>query len=114
MLSLWVDELFKRFEAMYGSAFHQKWAGCDITMVKREWAETLDGVDGETIRVALKACREHNKFPPSSPEFHQLCKSLKVVASHKALPRPVVSNEENLKRLHAMMAGCALLKRTAA
>lgn len=89
----WVDELFKRFEAMYGAQFVQKWQDCDIAMVKQEWADALHSMSGETIKAALQACREQCKFPPSSPEFYQLCKQFRSASHQLTLDKPR-SNKE--------------------
>lgn len=97
---IWIDELFKRFEAMYGNQFRQKWDGCDIAMVKQEWADSLDGISGDRIKAALQACREQCKFAPSAPEFYQLCKQQRIEPCHlKLLSKPKTNSEVGLAKI---------------
>jgi hypothetical protein len=68
----WIDALFSRFEGLYGNQFVQKWDGLDVNNIKKVWAETLDGITGEQIKLALIECGKSCKFPPSAPEFYML------------------------------------------
>jgi hypothetical protein len=110
----WIDALFSRFEAMYGKQFIDKWQNVDMVMVKEEWADALDGMDGETIKKALNACRLNNPYPPNSPEFYQLCRQFRV-ASHRnvlGLPKPNYPKEkalENLAKMKQMLSESPLM-----
>lgn len=102
----WIDALFARFEAMYGQQFVDKWKNVDIAMVKQEWADALHGMDREIIKAALQACRENNTFPPSSPEFYQLCRSLRTTPTFQKLPKPEYPPEKaraNIAKIKAML-----------
>lgn len=111
----WIDELFKRFEGMYGAQFVAKWDGLDVANIKRVWGQDLDGISGETIADALVACKENCKFPPSSAEFFQLCKAVrrppaqeKYMLPHHKNYSPEVA-KANLEKMHKMLNGSKLL-----
>jgi hypothetical protein len=89
----WIDALFSRFEGLYGAQFTDKWKHVDISNAKQVWADTLDGVSGERIKLALIECGKTCKFPPSAPEFYQLCRNAIPAACHqKFLPNLHVKN----------------------
>lgn len=104
----WIDALFSRFEAMYGQQFVDKWKNMDIAMVKQEWANALHGMNGETIKLALQACRENNIFPPSLPEFYQLCKAVRIMQTFQKLSKPEYPKKkakENIAKIKQMLQG---------
>jgi hypothetical protein len=98
----WVDALFSRFEGLYGTQFAAKWNGLDVANVKNVWAETLSGISGEQIKAALIECGKTCKFPPSAPEFYQLCIAFKPEPSHTLnLPKLHVKDTEvGLQRIN--------------
>lgn len=49
------------------------WASLPIDDVKQAWAEDLSGYSGDEIKAGLEACKGY-KFPPSLPEFQELCR----------------------------------------
>ena len=69
----WVEKLFARFSAMYGRKFADLWADCNLRDVKATWAEDLAGFTGEEIKRGVDACKTRT-FPPTLPEFVQLCR----------------------------------------
>jgi hypothetical protein len=72
----WVERLFQRFFAMYGSRFTSMWSSPDEGMrhqVKEVWAEGLLGYSGSEIRQGLAACKS-KIWPPTLPEFLLLCR----------------------------------------
>ena len=73
----WIDALFTKFETMYGQQFIDKWKNCNVDQVKQTWAEELGSLNGETIKAGIEVCKDTCKFPPSLPEFYQLCKSMR-------------------------------------
>ena len=69
----WIDRLFARFATMYGKHWLDLWAGIPMEQVRQTWQEDLSAFSGEQIRRALDYCRRYNKFPPTCPEFVNLC-----------------------------------------
>jgi hypothetical protein len=68
-----MDRLFERFAAMYGRNWIDMWASLPIADVKQAWAEDLHGYSGDELKRGLEACKGY-KFPPSLPEFQELCR----------------------------------------
>lgn len=81
----WVDELFTRLHLRYGVAFARQYDGLDPEAVKLDWADMLDGFDGDDIRYALEYLPE--RFPPNALEFRNLCRKAPAEAI-TALPAP--------------------------
>lgn len=73
MPTAWIERVFDRFSAFYGSKFADLWCGCDTDGVKRAWAEALAGYSSEEIKHGLEACLSRI-FPPTLPEFLMLCR----------------------------------------
>lgn len=69
----WVERLFSRFSAMYGSKFADLWRGTNIDHVKALWAEELGGFGGDEIKRGVDACKTRD-WPPTLPEFLKLCR----------------------------------------
>lgn len=86
----WIERLFLRFAAMYGSGWTDKWAGVPIDEVKATWAQDLGGFNGETLRRGLEHAKSHCQFPPSCPEFVAICRQFRADPAHQTyLPAPV-------------------------
>ena len=69
----WIDRLFERMSAYYGSRFADAWRGTDASVVKRVWAEALGTYSATEIKLgvdSLNGC----KWPPTLPEFLLLCR----------------------------------------
>jgi hypothetical protein len=100
----WIEKIFERLSSLYGTAFTAKWNGIDSQNVKRVWAETLAGMTGEQIKAALIECGRTCAYPPSAPEFYQLCKAQKVLPMHqKLIPKLHDKNiDEGMKRIAKM------------
>lgn len=76
MPDAWISKIFSKFEARYGSLFHDRWKGCDLANVKETWAEELApfAAKPEAIGYALKVLA-NAKFPPTLPEFIEACRN---------------------------------------
>lgn len=66
-----VDRLFQRLGASYGKHWLDMWAGVPMGQVKATWADALAQFQPATIAEALN---DLGKFPPTLPEFVDLCK----------------------------------------
>ncbi|WP_454737610.1 hypothetical protein [Cupriavidus necator] len=84
----WLDSLFSRMEASYGSRFADMWGGTDLRAVKRQWAIDLCDLSPEELRAGVAALRSCD-WPPSLPEFRKLCRPGRAYrSSAQALPPP--------------------------
>lgn len=95
--------------SLYGKHWLDMWADVPIDAVKEEWQGGLYGFNLTEIGNAINYCAENNKFPPTLPEFRDLCKTLSKAAKqtmHTALPRKMTEEEleESQKRLHEATA----------
>jgi hypothetical protein len=72
----WVDSLFERLVAMYGSQkVAAMWSGAPIDMVKQTWADQLSRFPAATIGAALqKLVDSGDGWPPTLPEFVEACR----------------------------------------
>lgn len=71
----WIDRLFERLWAVYGTKFSDFWKGQELQSVKDMWAREMAGFTAEEIRAGLRAMRRSNPaWPPSLYEFLDLCR----------------------------------------
>jgi hypothetical protein len=71
--SEWIDRLFARLGAMYGSRFVAMWEGQDMAGVKSIWVEDLAEFTPSEITAGVNACKTR-EWPPTLPEFIRLCR----------------------------------------
>lgn len=69
----WIDRLFDKFKARYGTLFIDRFGGLPVEVVKEEWASELGGYTGAELTRGLDGCRAL-KFPPTLPEFMAMCR----------------------------------------
>lgn len=84
----WVERLFARMAARYGSAWVSKWAGIDIAAVKADWEDVLGSLYRANPQ-ALVYGLEHlpEDFPPNSDAFLRICLGYRPPTER--LPAPV-------------------------
>lgn len=72
----WIEKIFGHMTACYGSLFMDRWKDSNLADVKRIWASELASFSDspECFRAALKSVVEECKFPPTLPEFVELCR----------------------------------------
>ena len=85
--SAWVDRLFSRFVAMYGSQkVGAMWADADRDEVKGVWADALGRYTGETLAAAVRGLIDSgSQWPPTLPEFSEACRVAAVNRRDQAL-----------------------------
>ena len=71
----WVKKIIKQLKSMYGSRFVDIWSCITAEEMVSAWAIGLAGLSGAEIKHGLDACLQNCKYPPSLPEFRQLCKN---------------------------------------
>lgn len=69
----WVEKLFGRMSAMYGSKFADLWRGTDLQQVQRVWGQELGSLSNDELRDGVAGLR-NRPFPPTLPEFVALCR----------------------------------------
>lgn len=81
----WIEKLFARMSAIYGSRMSAMWADVPHAEVLSAWRHGLSNVDGARIASALERLPQaHPQWPPTLGEFLTLTK---VAAAHRELPR---------------------------
>lgn len=71
----WVDHLFAKLTVRYGAAFLRQWpADVDVSLVKADWAEVLDGFDGFPDGIAYALRNLDPQRPPNALQFRDLCR----------------------------------------
>ena len=100
----WIERLFARLAALYGSAFARQWEGTNLAEIKIVWAEKLGGFTASQIGAALKGC-DDRQYPPNLPEFIDLCRqAAKRDDKPKAIEAPQLSVEERMDRARQLDA----------
>lgn len=104
-----IKRLFMVMHGFYGNLFLSKFAtgivdsGEDqgIANARRVWAYALREYDADTVKTALRRCQErHPEFPPSLPQFTQLCEAAKP----RKVWRPVVPMQPALEMSEELRA----------
>ena len=97
----WIDRIFIRLHGRFGNNFVDKFKtgqsdanGNDIGVLnaKQVWSEELANMSVERIKNALLHSYD---YAPSCDQFKNQCKiSASVLPEYKALPKPVLSDEQ--------------------
>lgn len=104
-----VDRLFAKFACWYGKHWLDMWAGIDLRLVKKEWANELAIFNGYRLKYGLDCCKRR-KFPPTLPEFIEYCESTPKHLQVPDVPKlehneaPPLSRAEARARLAQLMA----------
>lgn len=69
----WVERLFARLGAIFGTKLADSFAGIALADVKVEWSEALADFRPEEIRRGIAECRVR-RWPPMLGEFLMLCR----------------------------------------
>ncbi|RQV56108.1 hypothetical protein [Burkholderia cenocepacia] len=82
----WIEALFSKMAAFYGSRFASMWNGVNVVEVRRAWAIEL----GKLSRDQLKAGSDNLTAlpkPPTLPEFVSLCRQARSEQAASTAPR---------------------------
>lgn len=82
----WIEALFSKMAAFYGSRFASMWNGVNVGEVQRAWAIEL----GKLSRDQLKAGSDNLTAlpkPPTLPEFVSLCRQARSEQAASTTPR---------------------------
>lgn len=69
----WIEKLFDRMAALYGSKFADMWRGSDPVEVKKLWAGELGKLTRDEVTKGAQALMTL-EWPPSLPQFVALCR----------------------------------------
>jgi hypothetical protein len=69
----WIEKLFERMAALYGSKFADMWRGTDPEQVKALWSQELGKLSREEVAKGAQALMTL-EWPPSLPQFINLCR----------------------------------------
>jgi len=108
----WVERIFDHMAALYGSKFADLWRGTDAEKVKDMWARKLGGFASmpACIRAALNALDER-PFPPTLPEFIQLCRESARRFGNGSATHPRHPSPEERERAKAAASEAARIAR---
>lgn len=102
----WVERIFSRMAALYGTLFSDRWRDADLSEVKAVWAEELASFSDnpECYGLALKALVDGYKFPPTLPEFVALCRAsykrpTQISLEHKLSPEEIERNKQRARQM---------------
>ena len=73
----WVEELFRKLTAYFGSRLADMWRGVDLDDIKREWGIALAKLSRNELKAGVGALLSL-KHAPTLPEFHALCKQMRL------------------------------------
>jgi hypothetical protein len=106
----WVEKLFSRMGATFGSRFADMWRNEDATAVKEVWAIELGKLSAEEVKVGVENLTRLTKAP-TLPEFVAHCKSCRREQFDNAAPRladerraALETVDANLPRMKAAVA----------
>lgn len=96
----WINRIFERLAALYGSRLADLWSGSDRAAVVGVWAASLGGyVDRpQVIAGALRDCESLDQ-PPTLPAFKRLCAQRAGQQRYAALPAPSIDPDVARARL---------------
>lgn len=69
----WVEKLFERMEALYGTKFLDMWRNTNADLVKALWADEMGKLSADELRRGYAALMSRD-WPPSLPEFLKMCR----------------------------------------
>ncbi|VWD20570.1 hypothetical protein [Burkholderia contaminans] len=96
----WVEALFSKMAAFYGSRFASMWNGVNVVEVQKAWAIEL----GKLSRDQLKAGSDNLTAlpkPPTLPEFVALCRQARSEQAASAAPRLAFEPKATEATVHA-------------
>lgn len=82
----WVEALFSKMAAFYGSRFATMWNGTNVLEVQKAWAVELGKLSREQLKAGSDALTAFAK-PPTLPEFVAHCKQQRAEQAAAVAPR---------------------------
>lgn len=82
----WVEALFSKMAAFYGSRFAAMWTGVNVAEVQKAWAIELGKLSREQLKAGSDSLTALPK-PPTLPEFVALCRQARSEQAASTTPR---------------------------
>lgn len=98
----WVEKLFSRLGATFGSRFHDMWRNEDIATVKSVWASELGKLSVEEVKVGVEQLTRLTRVP-NLGEFIAHCKSCRRDQVESTAPRLEMNARAALETVEANM-----------
>ena len=101
--------LRQRLEAMYGPSFRNLFDSEDALSVWAEtWAAGLAGYSADELRQGLERClQSHPDWPPTLPQFRNLCKVWKAPSTYLPAPRDTKDRSKELAEIMKILGAKA-------
>lgn len=80
----WIEKLFARMVALWGSRFADMWRDADLDEVKATWRAGLANVNDDGLKRGVAALF-HEQSPPTLPRFLELCAAQPAMYRQTAL-----------------------------
>ena len=82
-----IDRLFLSFTAFYGQLWRSQFKSDEfLNFMKNEWFQALQEIEDKNIEEAITHCRNKKEYPPTLPQFIELCKNAKQRDLFKTKP----------------------------
>lgn len=73
-----IDRLFLIFSAFYGQLWRSQFKSDEfLAFMKNEWVLALHDIEEQYMSDAVNQCRQGKEFPPTLPQFIDLCRHAK-------------------------------------
>jgi len=82
----WIEALFAKMSAFYGSRFAAMWAGSKADEVQKAWGIELGKLTREQLKAGVESLTAFLK-PPSLPEFVNHCRQTRAQEVDLSVPR---------------------------
>jgi hypothetical protein len=99
----WVEALFSKMSAFYGSRFADMWRGSNVSEVQKAWAIELGKLSSAQLKAGVDALTAFSK-PPTLPEFLDHCKRTRLEMAANEAPRLEHSSPADQKVIDANLA----------
>lgn len=89
----WVDSLFSKMAANYGTKFADMWTGLDLKAIKETWAAELGKLTRDELLRGVNSLSTQD-WPPTLPQFMKLCRiKIDPLAAYYQAVNGVVARE---------------------
>lgn len=109
----WIEALFAKMSAFYGSRFATMWAGSKADEVQKAWGIELGKLSRQQLKAGVEALTAFSK-PPTLPEFMQHCRQMRAEQAASTAPRlenlPKATPEEAARNLHTIRTYASSLR----
>jgi hypothetical protein len=77
----WIDSLFAKLSAFYGSRFADAWRDTNLDEVREVWGLELRKLSPEQLRAGVHTLDTAFPYPPTLPQFMQHCRQARRASS---------------------------------